>query len=288
MKHLTLLVTLLSALALQSATASITVKINRGPAITADNLSQAIRKAVLTKEITGKEAVSTLQITNGTVTGTSRGLPDGWFEADGDWASIRSLSALESLTIDRTVTIDSVAGYMFAASKNPVYSCQIKTLYIPGITKIGREAFSRGQLNALTLSETPPAVGNKAFAGCPKDRSLTLVDNDGKILTGNALANAVAKYCAADDGNVNDRLWYGWKLPQIEKKSAAAASTMKVWLTDEGQVHIYTSAAAPVYISTVAGTMRQLPAMIGERTVTLERGTYLIRSSENTVKIQVK
>jgi len=288
MKHLTLLVTLLSAFALQSATASITVKINNGPAITADNLGEAINKAVQTKDIANKNAVSTLQITSGTLTGTSKGLPDGWFEATGDWASIRSLKALESLSIDGSVTMDSIPGYMFAASKNPVYNSQLKSLSVSAATRIGEGAFNHGQLNEMTLSVVPPTVGKKAFAGCPSDRTLTLVDRDGMKLAGSALADAVAKYSAVDDGNTNDNLWYGWKLPKVEKAAQAVASTLKAWLGSEGQVHISTTVAEPVYISTISGALQQLPALVGERTVTLPSGNYIIRSGQNTAKIQVK
>lgn len=87
----------------------------------------------------------------------------------------------------------------------------LTSVSLPAANKIGSEVFRdcRG-LKRLQLGATPPNVGKDAFFGCPLVRKLELLDADGTPLTGDALANAISRYRAVEDGDTEDNLWYGW------------------------------------------------------------------------------
>ena len=92
----------------------------------------------------------------------------------------------------------------------------LTSVSLPVVTEIGEGAFSGcAGLTSLELGATPPSVGRDAFLGCPLVRKLKLVDAGGSPLTGDALANAIARYRAVEDGDTEDNLWYGWAFEEF-------------------------------------------------------------------------
>ncbi|HWQ75788.1 MAG TPA: leucine-rich repeat protein [Syntrophomonas sp.] len=106
---------------------------------------------------------------------------------------------------------------------NMFYNC-IGLAYaaIPRVTSIGSEGFKNCiSLTALKVPGTPPAVGADAFMGTPETRRLIWVDANGDELTGDDLDHARTAYKAAEDGNTEDNLWYGWQIPMSSLSSIA-------------------------------------------------------------------
>lgn len=153
--------------------------------------------------------------------------------------------SLESITIPDSVT--SIGSCAFELCHN------LTNIIIPrSVTNIGSNAFhlcnslesvtilndniyidkyafsSCYLLNSfrIALSEnitgTPNVVvyyGFDSFWGCPDDRSLTFLTQDGTTVLSSSttptLAKAVEVYDAVDDGGINDGYWYDWKLPDV-------------------------------------------------------------------------
>ena len=88
---------------------------------------------------------------------------------------------------------------------------RLTSVSLPAATEIGERAFSGcSKLASLELRATPPSVESYAFLKCPLVRKLKLLDAGGSPLMGDALANAISRYRAVEDGDTEDNLWYVW------------------------------------------------------------------------------
>lgn len=96
---------------------------------------------------------------------------------------------------------------------NPCQS--LKSVYMPNVKSIGERAFYQcSALRQIVVGTAAPQVGNEAFGGCKSVDVLLIAKADGTILTTAAdLEAPAATYKAAEDGNTQDELWYGWKIP---------------------------------------------------------------------------
>ena len=140
----------------------------------------------------------------GCVSLTSVSLPDATEIGNG---AFTGCVKLESVSLPAAKKIGSEA----------FKGCKILTsVSLPVATEIGDDAFRDcGGLKSLQLGATPPSVGKDAFFGCPLVRKLELLNADGTPLTGDALTNAKSKYKAAEDGDIEDNLWYGWAFEDV-------------------------------------------------------------------------
>ena len=153
-----------------------------------------------------------------------------------DWAFLREKSwegmALETFIVESSV--DRVADIPDLAERGPRYLPHAQTIRIakvrrvgayaymkceklvnvslPAVEKMGFAAFYGGEtLRALQLGGTPPSgVSEYTFLGCSLRRNLELVSPDGTPLAGSQLVEARKRYRAAEDGDKEDNLWYGW------------------------------------------------------------------------------
>lgn len=98
----------------------------------------------------------------------------------------------------------------------------LKSVSLPKVDEIGASAFSEfsaytmDSLKSIELPATPPTVGANAFQGCPKDRTLYFIDENGNSLTGEALEQARSNYQNdvgwSKDETTNTYTWYGWNI----------------------------------------------------------------------------
>ncbi|MGI5913254.1 MAG: leucine-rich repeat protein [Bacteroidales bacterium] len=84
----------------------------------------------------------------------------------------------------------------------------------PQVANIDWNTFSGCySLTNIMLGATPPTnVGGGIFNGCPGNRFLIPVNEDGVPLTNSDLTAALNAYKAVEDGDTGDELWYGCKL----------------------------------------------------------------------------
>ena len=118
--------------------------------------------------------------------------------------AFRECKALSTVSLPKATSIDSYA----------FYDCHsLTTVSLPVANTINSYAFAYCySLTFLKLGATPPTVSESHFDYCPSLRYLTLVDSYGNALQNEALANAINAYRNANDGNMSDNLWYGWRI----------------------------------------------------------------------------
>ncbi len=198
-----------------------------------------------------------------------------------------SLKFLETITLphlqslgehalaDNEVLKSVVAPHLEEIKESVFKNCRKLTrLSFPHLQVIGKKAFENCEsLASLYLGMNPPSVGANCFDALPSNRVLFLVDADGKLLEGEAKKAAIERYRAAEDGNTQDDLWYGWRI----SKGALYKITIDAETLKEGDVFV------PEYAEGGTTLIVRALAKNGGVTESLE---YKEEGSEQWIKVQ--
>lgn len=206
----------------------LTVTITKKGGVTETKAGQASLESALSSYASNLGEVEGIEVSAGNFT-----------EADWNWlkAKRKELSGLKKFVV--TEGVGSVADIpdtdedkpyfgeslkelrvakLAEVGENAFYCCyDLTSVSLPAVMGIGNSAFEDcTSLNRLQLGATPPSnVGELPFIGCPLVRKLELIKPDSTALAGDTLTNAKSNYKAANDGDTEDNLWYGWAFEEF-------------------------------------------------------------------------
>lgn len=140
-------------------------------------------------------------------------------------AAFSHCSSLKSINIPKEVTVINASAFNECSSLTKMKLWDTVSLNGSGLFQ---NCQNLSVLQIVVTRSDPIAVkyfSVPTFDGCPDDRRLVFLDQNGDELTGDALTAAQRAYQAVDDGDKTDNLWYGWKIGDFPAASYSVTAT---------------------------------------------------------------
>ena len=166
----------------------------------------------------------------------------------------------------------------------------LEKIILPNVRYIEARAFEGAKnLKAVYLPATPP-YETGLFKGVDSV-TMYILNSKGELLTGDALATALATYKKHIDYDATTGRWNGLKLTTTNTTAIESvnAGLAKIW-SEGGSIYVSTPAATNLTVVSAIGRMIRMSAVpAGTTTIgNLSSGIYFVRLGNETRKIAVK
>jgi len=217
------------------------------------------------------------------------------YEAFGGCKSLKSVSLPKTRVVNayafaETGLTSIVLPATDSVMNNIIANSNPEKIVLPNVRYIEARAFEGAKnLKAVYLPATPP-YETGLFTGVDSV-TMYILNSKGELLTGDALATALATYKKHIDYDATTGRWNGLKLTTTNTTAIESvnAGLTKIW-SEGGSIYVSTPAATNLTVVSAIGRMIRMSAVpAGTTTIgNLSSGIYFVRLGNETRKIAVK